>query len=220
LGLLPYRRVEVGKVPTNSRKSTRMFKPYDHPVTKNARACTVCADQLPLGPSPLFRIHPNARIALISQAPGRVAHQSGVVWDDQGGHRLRKWMDIDITTFYESDLFAVLPMGFCYPGKGKTGDLPPRPECAPMWHEPFLQLMPKVRTCILIGQYAQRAYLGDQFRKNVTETVRAVSDFLPDFLPLPHPSPLNQRWVIRNEWFNRDVIPILRTTVQHAFNSL
>jgi uracil-DNA glycosylase len=197
-----------------------MFKPYDHPLTNKARSCAVCTDHLPLGPSPLFRIHPNARIVLISQAPGRVAHRSGIVWDDQGGRRLREWMDIDYSTFYQSDLFAVLPMGFCYPGKGKTGDLPPRPECAPLWHDALMQLMPRVQTSILIGQYAQRAYLGDRFRRNLTETVRAVPDFLPDFLPLPHPSPLNQRWVVRNEWFNQDVIPILRKTVQNALKSL
>lgn len=197
-----------------------MFKPYDHPLTNKARSCAVCTDHLPLGPSPLFRIHPNARIVLISQAPGRVAHRSGIVWDDQGGRRLREWMDIDYSTFYQSDLFAVLPMGFCYPGKGKTGDLPPRPECAPLWHDALMQLMPRVQTSILIGQYAQRAYLRDRFRRNLTETVRAVPDFLPDFLPLPHPSPLNQRWVVRNEWFDQDVIPILRKTVQNALKSV
>jgi len=197
-----------------------MFKPYDHPIANEARACTLCADHLPLGPSPLFRMHPNARIALISQAPGRVAHQSGVVWDDQGGRRLREWMDIDFSTFYQTELFAVLPMGFCYPGKGKTGDLPPRPECAPTWHHSLMRLMPNIQTSILIGQYAQRAYLGNRFQRNLTETVRDCQQYLPEYLPLPHPSPLNQRWVVRNEWFHEEIVPILRTTVRKGLASL
>ncbi|MEL7159777.1 MAG: uracil-DNA glycosylase family protein, partial [Bacteroidota bacterium] len=124
---------------------------YDHPTLEEAKACTVCAEHLPLGPEPIFRIHPDCRIGLFSQAPGRLAHESAVAWDDPSGRRLRDWLGVDKTTFYDSTVFAVLPNGLCYPGKGKGGDLPPRPECAPLWQDALLALMPKLEVKLLIG---------------------------------------------------------------------
>lgn len=182
---------------------------YEKIITE-ARNCQICKDYLPLGPKPIFRIHPEARVAIISQAPGRLAHRSGISWDDPSGERLRAWLEVDRRQFYETPFFAILPMGFCYPGKGKSGDLPPRRECAPQWHESMLALMPHIRLSLVIGQYAQRAYLGKSFKKNLTETVRAAPDYLPEFFPLPHPSPLNARWRKRNPWFETETLPLLR----------
>jgi uracil-DNA glycosylase len=187
-------------------------------LNQEIRACTICAEHLPLGPKPIFRLHPEARIVIISQAPGRLAHQSGIAWDDQSGRRLREWLDVDEPTFYDTSHFAILPMGFCYPGKGKTGDLPPRKECAPQWHESILHLMPKLELRLVIGQYAQKAYLGKDRKKNLTETVRSFEAYLPTYLPLPHPSPLNVRWHRKNEWFEEAVLPTLRDNVHRIIS--
>lgn len=197
-----------------------MFEPYQHPDTKAMRSCTLCADHLPLGPKPIFRVHPKARVALISQAPGRKAHQSGTAWDDQSGERLREWLDMDWDSFYHSPLLAVVPMGFCYPGKGKSGDLPPRPECAPQWHDTALKLMPNLSFYILIGLYAQKAYLGSARKRTLTETVRQFGEYLPQAMPLPHPSPLNTGWLRRNTWFESDVLPVLRHRIRAERASL
>lgn len=190
-----------------------MFPQFDHPITRQARACDHCQANLPEGARPIFRVHPSAKIALVSQAPGRVAHQSGQPWDDKSGDTLREWMNIDRKTFYETTLFAVIPMGFCYPGKGKTGDLPPRKECAPLWHQKILSLMPDLELFLLIGQYAQKAYLGSDRKKNLTETVQRAVTYLPRFFPLPHPSPLNQRWIKRNPWFSDCTLPFLQAHI-------
>ncbi|MEN0003197.1 MAG: uracil-DNA glycosylase family protein [Bacteroidota bacterium] len=187
-------------------------------LIEKINACTLCAEHLPLGPRPIFRLHPAAKIVLISQAPGRLAHQSGIAWDDQSGRRLRTWLDVDETTFYDTPHFAILPMGFCYPGKGKTGDLPPRKECAPQWHAAVLRLMPNVELSLVIGQYAQKEYLGKTRKKNLTETVRAFEEYLPHYLPLPHPSPLNVRWRRKNEWFEEEVLPTLRERVHRIIS--
>jgi uracil-DNA glycosylase len=182
-------------------------------LISEVRNCTICSEHLPLGPRPVFHIHPNARIAIIGQAPGTKVHASGVPWDDQSGVRLREWLGVDTELFYHSDLFAILPMGFCYPGKGKTGDLPPRPECAPQWHEALFGMMPNLELSILTGQYAQEYYLGKHRQRNLTLTVRDFVSYLPEFWPLPHPSPLNNRWLKKNEWFEKDVIPQLQKKV-------
>ncbi|MEM9525892.1 MAG: uracil-DNA glycosylase family protein [Bacteroidota bacterium] len=190
------------------------FSPeYQHPKLREAHACTVCAEYLPLGPKPLFRIHPNCRIGLLSQAPGRLAHESGIAWDDPSGRRLRDWLGVDEATFYDSTLFAVLPTGFCYPGKGKGGDLPPRLECSPLWQKPLLALMPKLEVKLLIGAYSQQYYLGKQRKKNLTETVRAYQEYLPKYFPLPHPSPRNGIYLRRNPWIEAEVIPALQGLV-------
>ena len=175
--------------------------------------CTVCAKFLPHGPRPVLAASAQSRIVIIGQAPGRKVHESGVPWQDQSGDTLRTWLGVDAETFYDTATFALVPMGFCYPGTGKTGDLPPRPECAPQWHERVLAGMRDVHLIILIGQYSQARYLGDKAGATLTETVRGWRDHLPRFLPLPHPSPRNRIWLRRNPWFETDVIPDLRTRV-------
>lgn len=183
-------------------------------LTTTARHCRICEPALPLPPNPIFKVEAGVRILLVSQAPGRLAHESGMPYLDPSGVRLRDWLGVDKSTFYDTPYFGILPMGFCYPGKAKTGDLPPRPECAPQWHAPLLRMMPEVQLRIYIGQYAQRQYLGKRRARNLTETVRAYEDYLPEEWPLPHPSPLNNRWLSRNPWFEETVIPRLRSKVQ------
>lgn len=178
---------------------------FENLVT-SARNCRICEKHLPLGPNPVFQINRNARILLIGQAPGKLVHESGVPWKDKSGDRLREWLGVDEKTFYDSGKIAIMPMGFCYPGTGKTGDLPPRPECAPEWHGKFLAAMPNIKLTLLLGQYAQNAYLGDRRKENLTETVRAWREYLPIYIPLPHPSPLNNRWLAKNRWFETDVV--------------
>ncbi|WP_232830087.1 uracil-DNA glycosylase family protein [Lewinella sp. IMCC34191] len=193
--------------------SERFHPKYADPLLGRARDCTVCAEHLPLGPNPIFRVHPECRIALISQAPGRLAHQSSVAWDDPSGRRLRDWLGVSETEFYDSTTFAVLPIGLCYPGKGKGGDLPPRPECAPLWQEPLLAMMPKLELKILIGAYAQAHYLGARRGKNLTATVRDYTAYLPEYFPIPHPSPRNGIYLRRNPWFEEANIPHLQQLV-------
>lgn len=190
--------------------TTNGFRPYKHDLLNDASDCKLCAADLPLGPKPVFRIHPEARVALISQAPGRLAHLSGVAWDDPSGKRLRTWLGVGEEAFYDSTTFAVLPMGLCYPGKGKGGDLPPRPECAPMWQAPLLAMMPKLELKILIGAYSQAHYLGKGRKRTLTETVRNYKEYLPEFFPLPHPSPRNRIFLGRNPWIEEEVIPVLQ----------
>jgi uracil-DNA glycosylase len=157
----------------------------------------------------------NSKILLVSQAPGTKAHASGIPWDDAGGRTLRKWMDVEASLFYDTKIFGIMPMGFCYPGRGNGGDLPPRPECAPKWHHELWHEMPEIRLVLLIGQYAQNYYLGKDKKKNLTETVRNYKNYLPKFFPLVHPSPRNRMWHRRNPWFEEEVIPALQNEV-HA----
>lgn len=182
-------------------------------LIQQARSCTLCAAHLPHGPRPVFTVHPKAKILIIGQAPGRKVHQTGIPWDDASGKRLRHWLGVDDAAFYNPEIFALLPMGFCYPGAGKSGDLPPRPECAPQWHQPLLNLMPDIRLTLLFGQYAQAHYLGEARKKNLTETVRNWESYVPAYLPLPHPSPRNQIWERKNPWFESEVLPYLREAV-------
>jgi len=178
------------------------------------RACRVCADHLPHGPRPVLHVHPDARILVASQAPGRRVHQSGVSFDDASGDRLRDWMGIDRATFYDARRVALMAMGFCYPGTGASGDLPPRPECAPRWRATILARMPEVELTLVVGQYAQDWHLKGSRKPTLTETVMAWRDFWPGALPLPHPSPRNNMWLKRNRWFEEEVIPELRERVR------
>jgi uracil-DNA glycosylase len=178
--------------------------------------CTICAAALPHGVRPVLAASPRSRIVIIGQAPGRKVHASGVPWQDQSGDTLRVWLGVTSEQFYDTTLFALVPMGFCYPGTGASGDLPPRPECAPLWHEALLSRMPGVKLTLLIGQYAQSRYLGDSAAPTLTENVRAYRDHLPRFLPLPHPSPRNRIWLKRNPWFDAELLPVLRTCVAHS----
>ncbi len=182
-------------------------------LIKEAKKCDMCAAHLPHGTRPVFTVHPKAKILIIGQAPGRKVHETGIPWDDASGKRLRKWLGVDDATFYNPALFSLLPMGFCYPGTGKSGDLPPRPECAPQWHEVLINLMPEIKLTLLFGQYAQKRYLGEGRKKTLTETVRNWKEFAPQYLPLPHPSPRNQIWERRNPWFGEEVLPYLKEKV-------
>ena len=177
------------------------------------RDCKVCQKSLPHGPRPIITANRNSRIAIIGQAPGMKVHQSGIPWDDASGDRLRDWLGVSKDQFYNDDLMAFIPMGFCYPGKGKSGDLPPRPECAPLWHDPLLKKMPEIKLVLLIGLYSQHYYLKKEADSNLTETVRNYQKHLPFYFPLPHPSPRNRFWLIKNPWFEKEVLPELRNKV-------
>lgn len=177
------------------------------------RACEICQRHLPLGPRPIVRAHSQSRVLIIGQAPGTKVHTSGVPWDDASGKELRRWLGIESETFYNEKIFALMPMGFCYPGKGPSGDLPPRPECAPEWHKKILMHLKNLELIILIGQYSQAYYLGDGAQESLTETVKAYKKFLPNYLPLPHPSPRNRIWQKKNPWFEKEVVPMLQATI-------
>lgn len=180
----------------------------------NIKKCTLCVPNLELGPRPVMTAHPNSKIVIIGQAPGTKVHASGVPWDDASGKELRRWLDIPSETFYDTTKIAILPMGFCYPGKGKSGDLPPRTECAPQWHQKVLEKMPNVELVLLIGMYAQKYYLQKEAKRTLTETVQNFESYLPKFLPLPHPSPRNRIWMKKNPWFEIDIVPILQLKVK------
>lgn len=181
-------------------------------LLQEVRACTVCADQLSAGPRPIVQVGTTARVVIIGQAPGRRVHESGVPWDDPSGDRLRRWLDLDAEAFYDPNQIAIVPMGFCYPGSAKSGDLAPRPECAPLWHERLLAHLPQDRLEVIIGTYAQKRYI-DEPGKNLTETVASWQQYLPRQVVLPHPSPRNVAWFKRNPWFEADVVPALRKRV-------
>lgn len=187
----------------------------DIPTLKKAiRACTICERHLPLGPRPVVSFSEKSKILIIGQAPGTKVHNSGIPWDDASGKRLREWMDISEEDFYDASKIAIVPMGFCYPGRGKSGDLPPRKECAPEWHASILDHLPDLQLILLIGQYAQKYYLKDKVKKNLTETVRSFEIYGPTSFPLVHPSPRNQIWMKKNPWFDKDVLPQLRKRVK------
>jgi uracil-DNA glycosylase len=183
-------------------------------LLSNIKQCTICKEHLLLGPRPVVSAHPNSKIVIIGQAPGTKVHASGVPWDDASGRQLRKWLDVSNEAFYDETKFAIIPMGFCYPGKGKTGDLPPRPECAPQWHKPLFDELNKVELVILIGMYAQKYYLGKNAKSTLTETVKNYNEYLPKYLPLPHPSPRNRFWLTKNPWFEVEVLPELKNRVE------
>jgi uracil-DNA glycosylase len=174
------------------------------------RACCACAGQLPFEPRPVLRAHQDARVLIVGQAPGTRVHQTGIPWNDPSGDRLRQWLSIDRDTFYDETRFAIIPMGYCYPGRGRSGDLPPRRECAALWLDRLLAQLPNLRLTLLVGQYAQAHYLRGRRKATLTLTVRAFREYLPHYLPLPHPSPRNQFWLQRNPWFARQVLPALR----------
>lgn len=182
-------------------------------LLRDIRACTICASVLPHPPRPVVAASETAGILIIGQAPGARVHASGVPWSDASGARLRTWLDVDDTTFYDDSKIALVPMGFCFPGRGPSGDLPPRPECAARWHRELLDRMGSVRLTLLIGQYAQRFGLGEAFGPTSTDTLLRWRDFGPEVMPLPHPSPRNVAWFKRNPWFESEVLPTLRARV-------
>ena len=179
------------------------------------RACRVCEADLPLGPRPVLRAEASSRLLIIGQAPGTRVHESGVPWDDASGDRLRDWLAIERDVFYDAGRVAIVPMGFCYPGRDKNGgDKPPRPECAPLWHARLHAELPDIGLTLLVGRYAQARYLGRAAGKSVVETVRAWRDHMPVYLPLPHPSWRTRAWATKNPWFEAEVIPALRAEVR------
>ena len=183
-------------------------------LVKEIKACRLCEAHLPQGPRPVLQIHTEAKILVAGQAPGNKVHQSGIPFDDASGERLREWMGIDKATFYDATQIAILPMGFCYPGTGKSGDLPPRPECAAAWREKCLAQMPNLELILVIGQYAQVWHLGDENQTTLTDNVKAWRSFWPSMLPLPHPSPRNNIWLKKNAWFADDVLPTLQEQIR------
>lgn len=185
------------------------------PLLQEVRECRLCEAQLPLGPRPVLRASASARLLIIGQAPGTRVHETGIPWNDPSGERLRRWLALDDDTFYDPSRVAIIPMGFCYPGRGKGGDLPPRPECAATWHGRLLAHLPQRRLTLLVGQYAQRAYL-PRWRGSLGENVAHWAEAGPGLFPLPHPSPRNTRWLAQRPWFEAEVVPALRRSVAAA----
>ena len=184
-------------------------------LLRDVRACRLCEAQLPLGPRPVVRMERSARLLIVGQAPGTKVHETGIPWNDPSGDRLRDWLQLDRETFYDASRIAIMPMGFCYPGREERGgDKPPRPECAPAWHAPLLAALPEVELTLLVGLYAQGRYLGKRRKANLTETVRAWRDYLPGQFALPHPSWRNTAWLRRNPWFEAELLPELRARVR------
>ncbi|MSP83721.1 MAG: uracil-DNA glycosylase family protein [Alphaproteobacteria bacterium] len=183
-------------------------------VVAEARACSLCAAHLPLGPRPILQASVTARLLIVGQAPGTRVHASGIPWNDPSGDRLRDWTGLDPARFYDAGRVAIMPMGFCYPGRDpRGGDRPPRPECAPLWHPRLRPLMSDLRLTLLVGRHAQGFYLGARAKPTVDATVAAWRDYLPDCLPLPHPSWRNTGWLKRNPWFAAELLPVLRDRV-------
>lgn len=177
------------------------------------RSCRACEAHLPLGPRPVLQAAASARLLVVGQAPGVRVHTSGVPWDDPSGDRLRAWTGLEKAPFYDASEVAIIPMGFCYPGRGQGGDLPPRRECADLWLDQLLARLPRIELTLLIGLHAQRHFLGRRRKRSLTETVRAWREFAPEYFPLPHPSARNTFWFQRNPWFEQDLLPALKQRV-------
>ncbi len=181
---------------------------------REVRSCELCIEHLPHGARPIVQIDPKAKILIAGQAPGSKVHQTGIPFDDPSGNRLRLWMDIDKSVFYDATKIAILPMGFCYPGTGKSGDLPPRKECAEQWRHQLLALMPNIKLTLVIGQYAIGWHLPETKQDTLTNTVKSWRTYWPNTLPLPHPSPRNNIWLKKNAWFEDEIIPILQDQIK------
>lgn len=187
-------------------------------LLREVRACTVCAEHLVNGPRPVVQVGTDARIVIIGQAPGRRVHESGVPWDDPSGRTLREWLGLTDEQFYDPNIVALVPMGFCYPGKGSSGDLPPRTECAPLWHERVLSHLPAERLDVIIGMYAQKRYVPDR-KATLTDTVADWKSHLPGRIVMPHPSPRNRHWLTKNPWFEADTLPAVRRRISDVLGA-
>jgi len=188
------------------------------PILKEVRACTTCAPDLPLGPRPLIAGRSSARLLVIGQAPGRIAHETGKPWNDKSGERLRQWMGISADDFYDDSLTAIMPMGFCFPGTGKSGDMPPRPECAPQWHDRVIRALKNVELTVCAGMYAMKRYAPRRYA-SMTEAAADYENHLPNLILLPHPSGRNNIWLRKNPWFELKAIPALRQRVREVLGS-
>lgn len=185
-------------------------------LLRSVRACTACGSALPMGARPVLQMASSARLLIVGQAPGRRVHETGVPWNDASGDRLRQWMGLDRSTFYDERRVAILPIGLCYPGSGKDGgDNPPRRECAPLWHARLVEHLPNIEQTLLVGQYAQRYYLRSARKSSMTETVGSFLEYGPQFFPLPHPSWRSVAWMRKHPWFEERVVPDLRKTVRN-----
>ncbi len=187
-------------------------------LKKEITNCKVCEKAMGHHARPVCAFDAKSKIVIIGQAPGTRVHESGIPWHDKSGENLRSWMGINETTFYDEQKIAIVPMGFCYPGKGKSGDLPPRKECAPLWHGQILDQLKDIKLTLLIGKYAQDYYLDGRTKRTLTETVKSFEDYLPEFIVMPHPSPRNNIWMKKNDWFKKDLLPILKQEVQSALH--
>jgi len=184
-------------------------------LLKEVRDCNICTNYLPFSPRPILQLHTSARILIVGQAPGRKVHESGIPFADMSGDRLRQWLGISAEVFYDPHTIAILPMGLCFPGTGNTGDLPPRPECAPAWREKLMKPLKNLKLTLVIGKYAQAYYFPDS-HKSVTNTVQSWRKHWPDLVPLPHPSPRNNLWFRRNAWFEAELLPLLRNRIDEV----
>jgi uracil-DNA glycosylase len=184
-------------------------------LLNEVRTCTICELDLPLGPRPVLQFHAKARILIAGQAPGKKVHDSGVPFDDASGKRLREWLGVTRDVFYDPKQFAILPMGFCFPGSGKSGDLAPRSECAPAWREQLLSHLSQLEVTVVLGRYAQKYHFGEA-SSSVTDLVKAWRTYWPNMVPLPHPSPRNNIWLRKNPWFEVELLPSLRQRVSES----
>lgn len=193
-------------------------------LIREIRKCKICKEHLPFDPKPIFSFSNRSKILVIGQAPGIKVHNSGIPWKDASGNRLRDWLNVSEEDFYDTRNFGIVPMGFCYPGKGKSGDLPPRPECAKNWMDPILYKLKEKKILILVGQYAHKYFLQKRNRTTLTRTVQNWQDYIPEFIVLPHPSPRNNIWLRKNSWFEKEVIPAVQerisTLIKWFFQSL
>ncbi len=194
-----------GSRQVDHRRSSRLDA-----LLRAVRACRACEAHLPLGPRPVLQAGTTAHIIVVGQAPGLRVHTTGIPWDDPSGERLRAWMGVDKEVFYDASRVAIIPMGYCYPGRGNGGDMPPRHECATLWLDQLLAGLPGIEVTLLIGQYAQRHFLGSRRKHSLAATVEAWEEYAPQFIPLPHPSPRNQPWFKRHAWFEQRLVPMLR----------
>jgi len=182
-------------------------------LRKEISACRICAKHFSYEPNPVVSFSEESKIIIIGQAPGTVVHRTGIPWDDKSGENLRRWMDVGSDDFYDTQKVGIVPMGFCYPGKGKSGDLPPRKECAPEWHDRIFNLLTEPALILLVGKYAQDYYLKEKAERTLTETVKNFETYLPKYFVLPHPSPRNNIWMKKNEWFGVEVLPELKKRI-------
>ncbi len=189
-----------------------------HQLIDQVSKCVICEPHLPLGARPVIQFNPNARILIAGQAPGVKVHETGVPFNDASGNRLREWLGLTRDEFYDANNIAILPMGFCYPGRGKSGDLPPRKECAPAWRERLLAALPNIELTIVLGKYAQAYHLPETKKMPLTELVKSWREYWPNYLVLPHPSPRNNIWLKKNPWFEQDVLPELDKRIATILN--